>query len=202
MFSEMTLKIRHRRLLWSIGIISGRIYNTMNHTKTRKLIYDSLLAGIALAMYLIELQIPSPVPIPGVKLGLANIVTLFAVYLLNPADAAAILMVRILLGGIFSGRLISLLYSLAGGIFCLLVMLLLKKNFLRSQIWLCSVAGAAAHNIGQIMVAILLTRSIYVAVYLPVLLVTGMTAGLFTGLCSQRAISLLKKHIEHFREEC
>lgn len=101
MFSEMTLKIRHRRLLWSIGIISGRIYNTMNHTKTRKLIYDSLLAGIALAMYLIELQIPSPVPIPGVKLGLANIVTLFAVYLLNPADAAAILMVRILLGESF-----------------------------------------------------------------------------------------------------
>lgn len=163
----------------------------MKNSKTKRMVYDAILAGVALTIFMVELQLPSPVPVPGVKLGLANIVTLFAVYALRPADAAAILFVRILLGGLLSGRLISLLYSLAGGVLCLATMLLLKK-FLKKQVWLCSIAGAMAHNIGQIAVAVILTRSIYVAVYLPILIVAGTIAGLFTGLCVQMSVKYFK----------
>ena len=164
----------------------------MKQTKTKRMVYDALLAGIALTIFMVEAQLPSLVPIPGVKLGMANIVTLFAVYALQPADAAAILLVRILLGGIFSGRLISLLYSFVGGAFCLVITLLLRK-LLRKQIWLCSVAGAMAHNVGQILVAVILTRTLYVAVYLPVLMVAGSIAGLFTGLCVQMTMKIWGK---------
>ena len=164
----------------------------MKLTKTKRMVYDALFSGIALTIFMVEAQLPPPVPIPGVKLGLANIVTLFAVYALQPADAAAILLVRILLGGILSGRLISLLYSFVGGVFCLGTMLLLKK-LLRKQIWLCSIGGAMAHNVGQILVAVILTRTLYVAVYLPVLIAAGSIAGLFTGLCVQMAMRLLKR---------
>ena len=161
----------------------------MEQTKTKRMVYDALLAGIALTIFMVEAQLPPPVPIAGVKLGLANIVTLFAVYALQPADAAAILLVRILMGGIFSGRLISLLYSFVGGALCLVTMLLLKK-LLKKQIWFCSIAGAMAHNAGQILVAVILTRTWYVAVYLPVLIAAGSIAGLFTGLCVQMVMKI------------
>ena len=153
--------------------------------RTRRLTFDALLTAIALTIFLVELQIPPLAPIPGIKLGLSNIVTVFAMFALGPVDALLILFVRILLGGVLSGHTMALMYSFAGGMFCYFAMLLMRKIVTSRQIWVCSVIGAAAHNIGQMAVALLVTRTTALLIYLPLLLVTGMLAGLFTGLTAQ-----------------
>ena len=103
--------------------------------KTKRLTRISMLTAVALTIFVVELQIPAPVPIPGVKLGLANIVTVCAMFLFGPADTALILAARILLGSFFSGRITSLFYSLAGGTLCYLIMLLLRRIVSERQIW-------------------------------------------------------------------
>lgn len=158
----------------------------------KRIATDALLSGIALSVFIIELQIPAPVPIPGVKLGLANIVTLFALSWFSPWDAAMILFVRIFLGCLFTGRMISFWYSLAGGVLCLCVMIPLVKRLPAGKIWICSIAGAIAHNVGQIFVAVIVTRTPAVFAYLPVLVLTGAVTGLFTGMCAYFLIRRLK----------
>lgn len=160
--------------------------------KVKRITRAAVLAGLALIIFIIELQIPHLVPIPGIKLGLANIVTVVSMFLLGPVDTAGILLVRILLGSIFAGQTLSLLYSLAGGLLCYLVMLLLRKILTEKQIWVCSVLGAIAHNLGQIAVAILVTRTPALLSYLPILLVSAIITGLFTGLCAQFTVNRLK----------
>ena len=156
----------------------------------------AVLTAAALGIFMIELRIPSLTPIPGVKLGLANIVTVFAMFLLGPWDTLAILLTRILLGSIFAGQVMALAYSLAGGLLCYLVMLFLRRVLTRRQIWVCSVLGAVAHNLGQIAVAILVTGTPALLSYLPVLMVSGILAGLFTGLCAQFAVGRLRGMFE------
>ena len=160
--------------------------------KAKRIATAGLLAALALIIFVVELQLPSLVPIPGIKLGLANIVTVAAMFLLGPVDTAVILLVRILLGSMFTGQMISLAYSLAGGLLCYLAMLILRKLLTEKQIWVCSVIGAVAHNIGQISVAIFITGTPALISYLPVLLVSGILAGLFTGLCAQFTVNKLK----------
>lgn len=157
----------------------------------RRLTRDALLTAFALAIYVVELQLPSLVPIPGVKLGLANIITLVAMFWLGPADAAGILFARIVLGGIFSGQLMSFVYSLAGGTLCYLATLLLRKIVTSKQIWVCGVFGAIAHNVGQIAVASAVVGASALA-YLPALTVSGIITGLFTGLCAQFIVHRMK----------
>ncbi len=153
--------------------------------EVRRLTRMALLTAIALAIFVAEAQLPAPVPIYGVKLGLANIVTVWAVFLLGPADAAMILLARVVLGCLATGQMMALLFSLGGGALCLLVSIPLSRVLTRKQMWVCSVAGAVAHNIGQILVAVAVTRTPELVVYLPVLLVSGIITGLFTGLCAQ-----------------
>jgi heptaprenyl diphosphate synthase len=153
--------------------------------KLKRLTRAAVLTAVALTIFMVELQIPSVVPIPGVKLGLANIVTVYAMFLLGPADTLAILIVRILLGSIFSGQMMSLIYSLSGGFLCYLVMLIMRKIVTKKQIWVCSVVSAIAHNIGQMAAAILVTSTPNLIIYLPVLMISGVIAGLFTGLSAQ-----------------
>jgi heptaprenyl diphosphate synthase len=152
---------------------------------TRRLTRMAVLTAVALTIFVVELQLPSLTPIPGVKLGLANIVTVYAMFTLGPADTLCVLLARILLGSFFAGQIMALLYSLAGGLLCYLVMLLLRRILTVKQIWVCGVLGAVAHNVGQIAVAILLTRTPALVYYLPVLLVSGILSGAFTGLCAQ-----------------
>ncbi len=159
----------------------------------RRLTRAALLAASALTIFMVELQIPTLTPIPGVKLGLANIVTVCSMFLLGPADTLAILLVRVFLGSIFSGQMMSLFYSLAGGLLCYLVMLIMHRLVTEKQIWVCSVLGAVAHNIGQIAVAIVITNTPLLITYLPVLMVSGILAGLFTGLCAQFTVKRLGK---------
>lgn len=152
---------------------------------TKRLTRMAVLTAAALGIFIVELQLPTLTPIPGVKLGLANIITVYAMFTLGPADTACILIARILLGSMFAGQMMALFYSLAGGLLCYLVMLLMRRLFTPKQIWICSVFGAAAHNLGQITAAILISRTPALICYLPVLMVSGIIAGIFTGLCAQ-----------------
>lgn len=160
--------------------------------KLKLLTYMSVLTAVALTIFVAEAQLPTLVPIPGIKLGLANIVTVYAVFALGPGPAAMILLARVILGSLFTGGM-TIFYSLAGGFCCYLVMLVMRKLVTRRQLWVCSVLGAMAHNVGQVAVAVLLTRTPAVAVYLPVLLVSGIITGLFTGLCAQFLLNRLDK---------
>ena len=160
---------------------------------TKRLTRMGLLTALALIIFTIEAQIPPPVPIPGVKLGLANIITVYAMFCLGPRDTLWILLCRIFLGSVFAGNMMTIFYSLSGGILCYLVMLVMRRLVTEKQIWVCSVLGAIAHNIGQILAAICIARTAQLIVYLPVLLISGMAAGLFTGLCAQAAIKRLNR---------
>lgn len=161
--------------------------------KTNKLTRLALLAAIALGLYVLEAQLPSPIPVAGIKLGLSNIVTVYAVFVFGPWEALAILLVRVFLGSLFTGQMMALAYSLAGGLLSLLVMLLLRRILTPKQIWIASVVGGICHNIGQILVAMAVTSTPSIAVYLPVLILSGLAAGLFTGLCAQYLIDHMKR---------
>lgn len=157
----------------------------------KRLTRDAVLTAVALTIFIVELQIPELVPIPGVKLGLANIVTVTALFALGPWDALAILLCRVLLGSLFSGNMMALLYSLSGGLLSFLVMLLLKKILTEKQLWVASVFAAVTHNFGQILAAIAVTATTSLMLYLPVLVVSGVVTGLFTGLAAQFALKRL-----------
>ncbi len=164
--------------------------------KTRQLACMALLAAIALTIYVVEAQIPVPIPVPGVKLGLANAVTLLALFTLGPWQALAILLVRIVLGSMFTGQLTALLYSLCGGLLCWAVTCLLRRIVTDRQLWVCGVTGAMAHNTGQILMAMVVTGTPSIAVYLPFLLVTGIVTGLFTGLAAQAVCLRLRGRLK------
>ena len=153
--------------------------------QTHRLVRGALLTAVALTIFMVEAQIPAPVPIPGIKLGLANIVTLYALFVLGPWDALGILLARILLGSLFAGNMMVLLYSLAGGLLCWAISCGLKKIMTLRQIWLCSIFGAIAHNLGQMAVAVAITRTPGLLVYLPALMLSGLIAGAFTGWAAQ-----------------
>ncbi len=153
-----------------------------------KIAKTGLLTALALIIYVIEAQIPPLVPIPGVKMGLANIITVYAVFRLSPKEALMILLARIFLGSVFAGSAMSFAFSLAGGLCCILVMLLLRRIFSLDQIWVCSVFGAMAHNFGQMAAALAVYRTAGLLIYLPALLLFGIIAGAFTGLAAQYVI--------------
>ena len=155
--------------------------------KVRKLTQLAILTAIALIIFVVDLQIPNPFPIPGVKLGLANIITVYAVYHYRAKEVLLVVVVRVLLGSIISGNMMALMYSMAGSLACLLGMLLLKRFLTQRYIWVCSVLGAVLHNIGQITVACLIAGW-GMLVYFPFLLLSGCLAGTFTGLCAQLAV--------------
>lgn len=153
--------------------------------KTKKITVMALLTAIALTIFMVEAQIPPVVPLPGVKLGLSNIVTVFAVFALGPGEAASILFCRIFLGAIFAGNFSSIFYSAAGGTAAILVTIALRKILTHKQLWVAGALGAAAHSIGQVCMAMLLTSTPGLIVYLPMLMAISIVTGLFTGLCAQ-----------------
>ena len=153
--------------------------------KIRKLTTLSMLTAIALTIFMVEAQIPPVVPLPGVKLGLANLVTVFPVFAIGPKEAAAVLFVRIFLGAVFAGNFSTIFYSGAGGVCAIAVTILLRKILTKKQLWVAGVCGAIAHSVGQMAMAILLTGTPGLAVYLPIMIAISIVTGLFTGLCAQ-----------------
>ena len=152
---------------------------------TKKLTYMAMLTTISLIIFIVELRIPNLAPVPGMKLGLANIITVYAVYRLSAKETAMILTARILLGSMFGGNMSALIYSMSGGLLCLLGMLILRRMIGKEHLWLCSIFGAVFHNIGQTIAAVLVMQTLTVISYLPFLLVSGCIAGAFTGICAQ-----------------
>ena len=146
--------------------------------RVKRLTRCALLTAIALAIFVLEAQIPIPFPVPGMKLGLSNIITLFALFSFGWKDALAIVVIRILLGNLASGQVMALLYSLGGGLLSFAGMALLCRILTAKQVWAAGAAGGLLHNLGQMAVALAVTRT-------PGLLLCGLVTGLFTGLCAQ-----------------
>ena len=157
--------------------------------KTNKLVLLGLLTAIALTIFMVEAQIPALVPVPGIKLGLSNIVTVFAVFALGPWEGAAVLLIRVFLGAVFAGNLGTIFYSGAGGLCAILVTVLLRKILTRRQLWVAGAFGAVAHSVGQMAAAIVISGTPALAVYLPVMIVCSIVTGLFTGLCAQLVLN-------------
>ena len=151
----------------------------------RKITRMALLCAIALTIFMLEAQIPPVVPLPGVKLGLSNIVTVFAVFVMGPVEAAVILGGRIFLGAVFAGNFSTILYSAAGGFLAIGVTILLRKVLTEKQMWVAGCIGAVAHSVGQMAMAVLITGTPGLLVYLPIMIVCSIITGLFTGLCAQ-----------------
>ena len=151
----------------------------------------ALLTAIALTIFLVEAQLPALTAIPGIKLGLANIVTVYAMFALGPGDALLVLSGRVFLGAVFSGQPMTLIYSAAGGFLSWCVLCLLKKLLTGEQLWLASPAAAVFHNLGQLLAAAAVMRTWAVMAYLPYLIIAAVLAGLFTGAAAQALIKRL-----------
>ncbi|MCI9336513.1 MAG: Gx transporter family protein [Lachnospiraceae bacterium] len=157
----------------------------------RKTAVLALFATLSLAIFAVESAIPPLVPIPGIKLGLANIVTLILLRRFSVRDALLVLISRILLSAFLFGQALSLLYSLAGGLCSLCVMAAVMGLLQKKLLFLTGAMGGLTHNLGQLAVAFAVTRTGGVIAYLPFLVLSGILTGLFTGLCAAFAGKLL-----------
>ena len=157
--------------------------------KTRKLTQLAVLSAIALTIFMLEAQIPPVVPLPGVKLGLANIVTVFTVFVMGGKEGTLVLAVRIFLGAVFAGNFSTIFYSAAGGACAILTTIGLRRVLKPNQLFVAGSLGAAAHSLGQMAAAVLLMGTPSVLVYLPVLIAVSVVTGLFTGLCAQMLVN-------------
>jgi heptaprenyl diphosphate synthase len=159
---------------------------------TNKTALRGLLVAVAMVLSWVEAQIPAFFAVPGIKLGLTNLVVLVALYCLSEKDALAINVVRIVLVGCTFGNLFSLLYSMAGGVLSGVTMILLKKNN-RFSIATVSVSGGIMHNVGQILVAMIVLETKSLLYYLPVLWLSGIAAGLVIGLVGKEVVKRLPR---------
>lgn len=157
-----------------------------------KVAYFGLFTALALIFSYVETLIPFNFGIPGIKLGLANLLIVIILYSSGWKEALLLSVVRIVLAGFFFGNLFSILYSLAGGVFSLAVMALLKKSG-KFSVAGVSIAGGVSHNIGQLAVAVIVVETYQVGYYLPVLLVAGAAAGLVIGVISGEVLKRVQK---------
>lgn len=166
----------------------------------KKLTELALYATLSLAIFALESTIPPLVPVPGIKLGLSNIITLMLLRNHSLKDTALVLIVRILLSAFCFGQAISLLYSIMGGFFSLLVMAFVNRLLQKRFLFLTSIAGGISHNLGQLLAAWLITKVSGVLAYLPFLVLGGILTGLFTGLCAHFAQKYLLKALLRHRQ--
>lgn len=158
----------------------------------KKVAYLGVFTALALIFSYVESLIPLHIGMPGVKLGLANLMIVLALYKMGPTEASVIAIVRIVLSGFLFGNLFSIFYSLSGSICSLAAMILLKRTKLFSVIGV-SMAGGVCHNVGQLMIAIILVDSFSVIYYLPVLILSGMLTGILIGIISNETIKRTRK---------
>lgn len=171
---------------------------TRDTKKTEKVALRGMLVAAAMVLSWLEAQIPAFFAVPGMKLGLTNLVVLIALYKLGEKDALFINFLRILLVGLTFGNLFSLVYSLAGGMLSGIGMILLKKTG-KFGVAGVSLAGGVLHNVGQILVAMIVLETSAVIYYLPVLWISGIAAGLVIGLISAQVIKRLPER-EHLQK--
>ena len=162
--------------------------------ETRKIARMGLLTALALILSYVESLIPAFVAVPGVKIGLANIVVVFALYTLGPGEAAIVSIIRVLLSSLLFGSVLSLSYSAAGAVISLLSMIILMKTKIFG-VTSVSVTGGVFHNLGQILVACLVLETDVLLYYLPVLILSGTITGAVIGIASSIVIKRLQKSI-------
>ena len=162
--------------------------------ETRKIARMGLLTALALILSYVESLIPAFVAVPGVKMGLANIVVVFALYTLGPGEAAIVSIIRVLLSSLLFGSILSLSYSAAGAIISLLSMISMMKTKIFG-VTSVSVTGGVFHNLGQILVACLVLETDVLLYYLPVLILSGTITGAVIGIASSIVIKRLQKSI-------
>lgn len=163
--------------------------------KTKRLVLLAMLTAVAMILSYVESLLPS-VGIPGVKMGLANIAVIFALFRFGWKEAAALSLVRVVLVSLLFGSVGAMLYSLAGAVLSLAVMALLRRTDRFSTLGV-SVAGGVAHNAGQILMAMLILQTRQLLGYLPVLAVAGIGGGILTGL----AAALLIRRIPEYEKK-
>ena len=161
--------------------------------KTRKLLYLALLTAVSLVLFIVENQIPAPVPVPGVKLGLGNVIVVAVLFLYGPWEALGVLAVKVFLSALLTGNLGALAYSAAGGLLSWGGMCLLRPLLREKQLWVASVLGAMLHNLGQLLAAMVIAATPGLIAYLPVLLLSGMITGLFTGVAAQAVVRRFRR---------
>lgn len=169
--------------------------------QTRHLMYMSLLVSMALVLSLVERNIPVPFMTPGAKLGLANLVTVLALYSLpKKREIAMIIVARLFLTSIFGGSMSGLMYGSMGALLSFLIMIIIKE-VLKDKVSIIGVsaAGAVFHNIGQILVSMWVVKNLGVALYLPFLSLAGIVTGIFVGLTANYIILYIYR-LPMFRE--
>lgn len=160
----------------------------------KRLMLISVLISLAMALHAVERLLPVPVPMPGVKLGLANTVTLVGVYILALPELVLLVVARTFLGSLFGGGMSAFFFSISGGLLSLVGMLLLVRlagRFL--SVPTISMAGAIFHNLGQLLAAALIVRTLGIIFYLPVLMLSAIVTGLATGIASRGALIFLRR---------
>ncbi len=160
--------------------------------KAKKIAHLGLFTALAMILSFVESQIPALVAIPGIKVGLPNIAIVFLLYRIGTKEAIAVSFVRVFLVSLLFGNLQVLTFSLAGAALSMLGMILLKKTNWFSVITV-SIVGGILHNVGQILAACLWTQTAEVALYLPVLLISGMLTGGLIGLAAGILVNRLRK---------
>jgi len=163
---------------------------------TKHIIILSLMVSQALVLSVIESWIPLPVPIPGVKLGLANIITLTVIVFYGFKDAMSVVLIRCILSSMFGGGITGFIFSMTGGLLSTIVMYFIyrKGSKVFSLIGI-SIAGSITHNLAQIVIASFIMKDTAIYTILPVLLISGVVMGLFVGLCS----SFLEKALRNMK---
>ena len=159
--------------------------------RNKKIATSALMIALAMILSFVESQIPSFFPIPGIKLGLANIAVIFALYRLSIKDSIVVSLIRVVVVSTLFGTSLTLAYSLSGAVLSLLIMVLLKKSD-RFSIVGVSVAGGISHNIGQIIMAIILMHNSVISYYLPFLIISGIVTGVVIGLVSAKIVERVK----------
>ena len=162
------------------------------HKTTRRIAYCAMMIALAMIFSYVESLIPFNFGVPGMKLGIANLVMVAGLYFLPVTDVFIISLVRIVLVGSMFGNGMSIIYSLAGGILSLIVMVLLKKIPGFSIIGV-SIAGGISHNIGQLIVAAIVVQNIKILYYCPARLIAGTITGLLIGIVSGQVLAAIKK---------
>lgn len=161
---------------------------------TRQLVTLSALIAVAMILSYVESMIPAFVAVPGVKVGLSNIATVFALYALGWPYAICVSVVRVFLSALLFGNFVSLIYSLSGAALALGVMIFLKQLDKFSSVGI-SVAGGVCHNAGQIIAACIVMETAAIAVYIIPLILSGTIAGVVIGLIAGNLVERIKKHI-------
>ncbi len=152
-----------------------------------------LLSALSLILFVIELRLPALIPVPGVKPGLSNIVVLVALFAYDRKSAAAVLFVKMVLGAVFAGSLLRFLSSCAGSLCCFAAAAALRGAVKDRQAWFLSAVAACAHNFGQLAVARIVMGTSQIWWYAPILALSGVLTGVFTGLCAGFALPVLRK---------